>query len=116
MATPRFQLFASDSAVSWRFMSANNRDLGHAAFAFPDVDSCTAAIRLLCDHIASAVSTTVRAGPRHWAWRLRVGGVDRAVSSRYYERRVEAHNSCRSFQELVRAAGRPELCQMLRWR
>lgn len=128
MAVARFQVFSSGTrmpagmdvgadwhTVTWRFMSANNRDLGHAARSFPDVASCCAAVQQLCDTLGAAVCVTVRDGPRHWAWRIRVDGVDHVVSSRRYERRVEARNSCRAFLGLVRDADSLDLCQFVRF-
>lgn len=87
--------------VTWRFMSANNRSIGRAVRDFPDVDSCLSAVRELRRHLACATCVTLRDGPRHWMWRVRVGGTDHAVSSRRYERRVQAKNSGESFLELV---------------
>lgn len=102
-------------AVTWRFISANNRSLGRAVRNYPDVDSCLVAVQQLCWHVTSVTCLTVRDGPRHWVWRVRSGGVDHAVSSRRYERRVQAKNSCASFVALVRESGRFDLAQLVRF-
>ena len=99
--------------VTWRFMSANNRSIGRAARDFPDVDTCMSAVRELRRQLPSAICLTVRDGPRHWMWRVRVGGCDHAVSSRRYERRVQAKNSCDSFLELVDGAAGIDLAELL---
>lgn len=131
MAAARFQIFsvidrvpvpdgvfAGDVAghvgpVTWRLMSANNRSIGRAVRDFPDVDSCMSAVRELRGQLASATCVTMRDGPRHWMWRVRVGAAEQAVSSRRYERRVQAKNSCESFLELVRTAEGIDLAELL---
>lgn len=100
--------------VTWRFMSANNRSLARSARTFPDVDSCLAAVRALGGLLPTAACAILRDGPRHWVWRVRVAGVDEVVSSRRYERRVQAANSCMSFLDLVGGAECVDLCQLVR--
>lgn len=99
--------------VTWRFMSANNRSIGRAVRDFPDVDSCLSSVRELRRQLAGATCVTLRDGPRHWMWRVRVAGADHAVSSRRYERRVQAKNSCESFLELVAATAGMDLAELL---
>ena len=131
MAAARFQIFSvidrvpvPDGIVSggiaghvgpvtWRLMSANNRSIGRAVRDFPDVDTCMSSVRELRRQLGSATCLTVRDGPRHWMWRVRVGNADHAVSSRRYERRVQAKNSCESFLELVRTAEGIDLAELL---
>lgn len=133
MAAARFQIFSvldrvpvpggrasgepgvPTGTVTWRFMSANNRSLGRAVRNFPDVDSCLAGVQELCRNVSSVTCLTVRDGPRHWVWRVRLGGADQAVSSRRYERRVQAKNSCASFLELVHESGGIDLAQLVRF-
>jgi hypothetical protein len=142
MAAARFQIFsaagrvvgqstvdddgvaAGRHAVTWRFMSANNRSLAQSVRIFPDVESCLAAVRELraeltglADELADAESccVIVRDGPRHWVWRINLAGVDLVVSSRRYERRVQAKNSCTSFLGLLREAGAVDLAQVVRF-
>jgi hypothetical protein len=147
MAAARFQIFSAASrvigqsivdddgvaagrhAVTWRFMSANNRSLAQSVRIFPDVESCLAAVRELraeltelADEPADAESgcvadlcVIVRDGPRHWVWRINLAGVDLVVSSRRYERRVQAKNSCTSFLGLLREAGAVDLAQVVRF-
>jgi hypothetical protein len=140
VAAARFQIFSAASrvlnrsfvdgqydasartAVSWRFMSANNRSLAQSVRSFPDVESCLAAVRELRQELANlpddpdeTCCVTVRDGPRHWVWRVRVAGVDRAVSSRRYERRVQAKNSCTSFLGLLHEVDGVDLAQVVRF-
>ncbi|HEX4705952.1 MAG TPA: hypothetical protein VH352_27800 [Pseudonocardiaceae bacterium] len=115
MAAARFQIFCLRGAVTWRFMSANNRSLGRAVRGFADVEACLAAVRELRAQLACATCVTMRDGPRHWVWRVRLADVDKAVSSRRYERRVQAANSCSSFVELVHDAGEIDVAQLVRF-
>jgi hypothetical protein len=87
--------------VTWRLLSTNNRDLGRAARLFPDVESCLAAVRHLQNHLPSAVAVTARSDRTSWAWRVLVGGIDVAVSSRGYQRRAHCEYACTVFLGLV---------------
>lgn len=105
MAVARFQILAvlqgdrpsSTAGFTWRFLSANNRRLGQSAVTFPDAESCVAAIRRLRDRLDALTSITMRDGLRQWVWRIRLGSEDLAVSTRSYQRRVEADHACASF-------------------
>jgi hypothetical protein len=82
-------------------LAANNRDVARSASAFGDVSTCVAAIaHLQRDVLAGAVIAT-RAGRADWSWRLRIDGVDVAVSSRTYQRRLQCEAACALFVELV---------------
>jgi hypothetical protein len=98
--------------VTWRLLSSNNRDLGRAATAFPDAVSCLLTVRRLQRHVDQAAALRVRAGRVAWTWRVRLDGVEVAVSSRTYQRRVQAESACAVFLGLVPAAtvaGAPRL-------
>ncbi|HEY4024272.1 MAG TPA: hypothetical protein VGM75_36690 [Pseudonocardiaceae bacterium] len=117
MASARFQIVSPSSraktvddrpnpSVIWRFMSGNNRNLGHAVRDFPDVDSCVAEVRELRHGVTAAACVIIRADERNWAWRVRVDDVDYAESSRRYNRRIQAEHACASFvRQVVTAAG-----------
>jgi hypothetical protein len=114
MAGARFQVFvfypertrpssvtADDERVMWRFLSANNRSLGQAVDPFMDKVSCLSALRTLRDGLGSADVLTVRDPRGMWLWRLRVEGADVAVSSRRYQRRLNAKHAGNSFHRLA---------------
>lgn len=109
MAAARFQILAvllkerasPTAGFTWRFLSANNRRLGQSAVVFADVESCWAAVRQLRDRLGGLSCTTLRDGPREWVWRIRLADLDLAVSSRSYQRRVEADHACASFVDQV---------------
>jgi hypothetical protein len=89
-------------------LSTNNRDLGRAAVAFPDVESCMAAVLGLKRTVDVAVATTAREGWERWGWRLSVHGVEVAMSSRSYQRRVQAEYTSALFLQSVPAAEVPD--------
>jgi hypothetical protein len=116
MASARFELYllprrgvdAADlpppAEVTWRLLSSNNRDLGRAGAAFPDAVSCLLTVRRLQRLVDRAVALQLRAGRVAWTWRVRLDGVEVAVSSRTYQRRVQAESACAVFLGLVPAA------------
>jgi hypothetical protein len=114
VAAARFELYAlartgtararwqQDAPVTWRLLSGNNRDLGRAAESFPDAATCLAAIERLRTALASpAVSVSSPDGRSRWTWRIAVETVDSAVSSRVYQRRVQAEAACAVFLGLA---------------
>jgi hypothetical protein len=114
VAAARFELYAmarsgvprarrqSDAPVTWRLLSGNNRDLGRAAESFPDVAACLTAIERLRIALASpAVTVSSPDGRSRWTWRVAVDSVDGAVSSRVYQRRVQAEAACAVFLALA---------------
>jgi hypothetical protein len=115
VASARFELYlfrrgldalasTPPAEVTWRLLSGNNRDLGRATSGFPDVMSCLATVRRLQLLIDRAVATPVRAGRVAWTWRARLDGVEVAVSSRTYQRRVQAESACAVFLALAHTA------------
>jgi hypothetical protein len=114
VAAARFELYAlarsgipharrqADAPVTWRLLSGNNRDLGRAAQSFPDATACLAAIERLRVALAEPVVTvTSPDGRSRWTWRIAVDSVDGAVSSRVYQRRVQAESACAVFLGLA---------------
>jgi uncharacterized protein YegP (UPF0339 family) len=88
----------------WRLLAANNRDVARSAALFDDIEECYAAIRSLRADFDRAVPTVLRIGRSEWSWRLRLGELDVAVSSRTYQRRLQCFAACDLFMELVREA------------
>jgi hypothetical protein len=113
MASARFELYlvarpesgpdqdGGHTAVTWRLLSSNNRDLGRAVTTFADVQSCHLMVRRLQRLIDEATTVQVRAGRVDWSWRVRLDGQDVAVSSRTYQRRIQAESACTVFLGLV---------------
>src|SRR5262245_22548288 len=124
MAAARFQILTvlpdRSSTVelagyTWRFLSANNRRLGQSARVFSDLDSCWAAVRQLRERLDGLSMVTARDGLRQWVWRVRLDGLDLAVSSRSYQRRVEADHACASFVDQVGQVPHGQAPQVVRF-
>lgn len=90
--------------LSWRLLAANNRDVARSAEHFTDLAACLAGVRHLQATIATSVAVAARSGRADWSWRLRIDGVDVAVSSRTYQRRLQCEAACALFMSLVPAA------------
>ena len=114
MAAARFEIYLvrrradgaeiGASGATWRLLSNNNRDLGHAAEIFEDIDLCGAAVEFLRQHAEHAVPVSLRSGRADWTWRVQIGEATVAVSSRRYQRRVQAEYACGVFLGLVAGA------------
>lgn len=87
--------------LRWRMLAANNRDVARSASAFGDVATCVHAIEQLQRAVAAGSAVATRAGRADWSWRLRIDGIDVAVSSRTYQRRLQCEAACALFVELV---------------
>ena len=97
MAAARFQFRVARSAdegtgthVTWRLLATNNRDLGRSSTVFPDLVTCEAAVLRLRRENAALQAVTTRTGPTSWSWRIIQGDTVVAVSSRAYQRRIQA--------------------------
>jgi hypothetical protein len=108
MASARFELYQVSAAgtgtatgVTWRLLSSNNRDLGRSAEIFPDVRSCQVMVRRLQLLVGDVTVIQMRAGRVDWSWRVRLEGAEVAVSSRTYQRRIQAESACTVFLALV---------------
>ncbi len=114
MAAARFEIYLvrrrgdgaeiGASEATWRLLSNNNRDLGHAVNTFEDIDLCGAAVEFLRQHAEHAVPVSLRSGRADWTWRVQIGQAAVAVSSRRYQRRVQAEYACGVFLGLVAGA------------
>jgi hypothetical protein len=102
-------VFAGDLKLSWRLLAANNRDVARSADRFVDLASCLDAVRDLQSRIKTSVAVATRSGRADWSWRLRIDGVDVAVSSRTYQRRLQCEAACALFMSLVPGAVIDEL-------
>lgn len=90
MSTPRFQLVPggrlvhrpSEGGVGWRLLGANNRELGRAVAAHPDVEAAVAALAGVRAAAAEGVSS-IRYDPVTglWRWLLLAGASDVVAAS-----------------------------------
>src|SRR5690349_21393425 len=94
----------SDGSMTWRLLATNNRDLARASTPFPDADSCRTAVRWLQLNVADLRIAIVRAGPSSWSWRILAGETVVAVSSRDYQRRIQADQAAMTSLDLIPAA------------
>jgi hypothetical protein len=114
MSAARFEIYLvrhqtaenleSTDGATWRLLSNNNRDLGRAASIFEDVDGCLVAVEHLRRNAGHTTPVSLRAGRADWTWRVQIDQVPVAVSSRRYQRRVQAEYACGVFLGLVETA------------
>jgi hypothetical protein len=106
VAEARFRIVRHrpDGTLSWRLLATNNRDLGRAPETYPDLASCRAAVVRLRRDVADLRVSVVRAGVSSWGWRLLRGDVVLVVSSRDYQRRIQAEQAAGITVELIPAA------------
>ncbi|WP_433371985.1 hypothetical protein ACQPZX_48575 [Actinoplanes sp. CA-142083] len=106
MAAARFRILRHrvDGSMSWRLLATNNRDLGRAPVGYPDAEACQAAVLRLQRDIASLRVVIVRAGPSSWSWRILAGEAVAAVSSRDYQRRIQAEQAATIALDLIPSA------------
>ena len=111
MAAARFRMLRHrlDGSMTWRLLATNNRDLGRAPVAYPDAESCRAAVLRLQRTVTDLRIVIVRAGPSSWSWRILAGEVVMAVSSRDYQRRIQADQAATTALDLIPAAELVEL-------
>ena len=104
------------ASVTWRLLSGNNRDLGRAATGFADPAACLAAVQRLREMLHSAVVTVGSPDGRgRWTWRVRLDDAEVAISSRAYQRRVQAEAACRVFLGLAVGARVTEDLRLVSW-
>ncbi len=102
MASARYQFFTRvPSAIEWRLISANNRELGRCTEPFVDLASCTMAVERLRDGIDGADELVTQDPSGGWRWRLSVQNASVAMSCRAYLRRVECTTTLLQFRKLA---------------
>jgi hypothetical protein len=109
LAVARFQIVAvssrgSTGGFTWRFLSANNRNMARSVPTFIDADACLAHIRDLRAKLPNVTGTTVQNGSGKWLWRISAEELDLAMSGVRYERRLRARLACQAFVDLVATA------------
>jgi hypothetical protein len=90
--------------MTWRLLATNNRDLARAPTTYPDAESCRAAVDRLQHNVAQLRIAIVRAGPSSWSWRILAEEVVVVVSSRDYQRRIQADQAATTALDLIPAA------------
>jgi hypothetical protein len=100
----RGERVVADARVGWRMLAANNREVARSASTYGDVASCIEAVRDLRGRVSAGLAIASRSGRADWSWRIRIDGVDRAASSRTYQRRLQCEAACALFVELVPCA------------
>jgi hypothetical protein len=114
------QLFAqtATSAVRWRLLSGNNREIGRGAESFPDVESCLVVVKDVQNQ-AEELAGSVRREDRHaWQWQLMLGARVVAVSAHGYDRLIRCERGLAQVRfELRNALVSPSLMisQTRRW-
>jgi hypothetical protein len=101
-----FQLFAQDerSAIYWRLLSGNNRELGRGALPHTDLETCLLAIKQLLDAI-DELSPDIRRKDGHlWQWSLLADAEVVVTSSHAYDRRIRCVQAMEHFRLQVRDA------------
>ena len=93
-----------DGSTTWRLLATNNRDLARSPIAYPDADDCRAAVRWLQQNVLHLRIAIVRAGPSSWSWRILAGETVVAISSRDYQRRIQADQAATIALDLIPAA------------
>ena len=66
------QLFASTptSAVQWRLLSGNNREIARSAESFLDAETCRVAVKDLQAGVEGLESTVRQTEKHRWVWQL----------------------------------------------
>ncbi len=106
MAAARFRMLRHrvDGSMTWRLLATNNRDLGRAPVSYADPEACRAAVLWLQRNVTGLRIVIVRAGPSSWSWRIMAGETVVAVSSRDYQRRIQADQAATIALDLIPAA------------
>jgi hypothetical protein len=106
-----FEIYSQGAlGVRWRLLSGNNRDSGRSAMYFVDAEACLSALSNLIDLVEDLAPMHVLASDNRWEWKLSLGNVALATSSRTFDRRLRCVASGQWFVAAARAAEvRPEL-------
>lgn len=96
------------TAMIWRLVGENNRDIGRSAQAYVDPRACRSGVILLRRQLARLEPSVCFDGVGQWTWRLELDGCPVAVSARSYQRRREAVRSLQRFRSLVEIARVPD--------
>ena len=104
------------SAVAWRLVSANNRELGRSAVYHWGADACVRAIHDLVrslDDVQTRLSRSPATGL--WGWVLTRDGEPVAMSGRGYRREREARDCLDNFRSAAPIAQVKTAAQRVVW-
>lgn len=84
------QLFAStsSSAVRWRLLSGNNREIARGAGSFADAESCRVAVKELQVSIDGLLPVVRQTEAHRWTWQLGDRGAILITSAHSYDRLI----------------------------
>jgi hypothetical protein len=100
--------------LTWRLLSSNNRDLGRAPARYATPVDCLAAVHRLRRSLREVGSAAIREG-LVWGWQAEHAGNPVAVSSRRYQRRVQAESACAAFLRLAAGAAVADTVRLVRF-
>lgn len=103
-AGTHFEMYLLDQTVRWRLLSANNRDSGQSAESFADAESCRAALDHLLAVIKELQPLHSLTADQRWEWKLSLGNVVLARSSRSFDRRLRCEAACDWFVRMAPSA------------
>jgi hypothetical protein len=103
---PHFQVYTEQdgSAVNWRLLSGNNRDLGRGVGHHSSVDKCRAAIAELVEALGTLQGMLRPGRENRWVWALRNGATIVAVSGHQYDRQLRCEQARQQFLDYARLA------------
>ncbi len=106
VAPAHFQLFAvtSTSPIKWRLLSGNNRELGRAVDAYPDVESCLVAVKQFVESLDDLTGLVRRRDGDGWAWWLASEGGTVVTCGRSYDRQIRCEQALLNFRQLAASA------------
>jgi hypothetical protein len=101
-----FQLFALDerSAVRWRLLSANNRELGRGYAAHTGSEACIVAIAAMLERLDDLVAQTRRRDGNLWRWALVADEVLVVVGGHGYDRQIRSEEAAGRFRAQAHSA------------
>jgi hypothetical protein len=99
-----FELYVLHGTVRWRLLSANNRDTGQSAGGFATVEACRAELDRMLRVIGELQPLHTVTANQRWEWRLALGDVVLARSSRSFDRRLRCAAACDWFIRVAPAA------------
>ena len=114
------QLYAQTavSAVRWRLLGGNNRELGRGTGEYSNADVARRAIRRLQQSAGDLEHNLQRGGASSWSWVLSLDGVAIATSGHRYDRLIRCRQGLAHFvEQLARCDVGPGvmLTQSRRW-
>jgi hypothetical protein len=87
---------------AWRLLGANNRELARSYTAYPDVATCTNAVRLIqSGHGRLEAATRPRLPTGRWYWEAGLDGVPLAVSAHWFRWRRDCEHNFEQFMAAV---------------